>query len=141
MHPNRIINIIFFSNCGIKLTRTKTILKTVRSNWTSLSIIFQKHTLEVKNWTGKIQIELIRNVAIIENIRIKEDVRQGCILSPNFYNLLVEKAFSESTLSSLLGIRANAIFINNIRYTDYTLIKAGCAQYLQNLLIQVNQED
>ena len=70
--------------------------------------------------------------------QIKRGVRQGCVISPDLFNL-----YSESILRNLEdkpGIKVNGEEINNIRYADDTALVAGSKKDLQQLINVVVKE-
>ena len=61
---------------------------------------------------------------------IQRGVRQGCVLSPDFFSL-----YGEIILRSILneeGIQIGGRNINNIRYADDTVLIADSEEKLQN---------
>nr|CAH7733485.1 unnamed protein product [Callosobruchus chinensis] len=89
-------------------------------------------------WHQAAQIRL-QNSATTEEFEIRKGVRQGCILSPMLFNLYVEGVSAEIVSERPMGITANGIPINNIRYADDTAIIAENANDLQTLLNSVNE--
>ena len=69
--------------------------------------------------------------------KIKKGVRQGCVLSPNLFNLYTEKIFRE--VEDMKGVNIGGMNINNLRYADDTVLLAEGPMYLQALLTAVNE--
>ena len=65
--------------------------------------------------------------------KLKKGVRQGCVLSPNLFNLYTEKIFRE--VEDMKGVN-----INNLRYADDTVLLAEGPMFLQALLTAVNEK-
>ena len=70
--------------------------------------------------------------------KIKKAVRQGCVLSPNLFNLYTEKIFRE--VEDMKGINIGGVNINNLRYADDTVLLAEGPMFLQALLTAVNEK-
>ena len=70
--------------------------------------------------------------------KIKKGVRQGCVLSPNLFNLYTEKIFRE--VEDMKGVNIGGVNINNLRYTDDTVLLAREPMFLQALLTAVNEK-
>ena len=70
--------------------------------------------------------------------KIKRGLRQGCILSPNLFNLYTEKIFRE--VEDMKGINIGGVNINNLRYTDDIVLLAEDPMFLQALLTAVNEK-
>ena len=57
--------------------------------------------------------------------KIKEEVRQGCLLSPCLFNLYAEHIMRNAKLDELqAGIKICGRNINNLRYVDGTTLMA-----------------
>ena len=70
--------------------------------------------------------------------KIKKGVRQGCVLSPNLFNLYTEKISRE--VEDMKGINIGGVNINNLRYADDTVLLAEGPMFLQALLTAVNEK-
>ena len=71
-------------------------------------------------------------------IKIKKGVRQGCVLSPNLFNLYTEKIFRQ--VEDMKGVNIGGVNINNLRYTDDTVLLVESPMFLQALLTAVNEK-
>ena len=68
-------------------------------------------------------------------------VHQGCILSSCLFNLFAEYIIQNAGLDELQsGIKIAKRNINNLRYTDYTTLKAENEKELKSLLMRVKEE-
>lgn len=74
------------------------------------------------------------------DIEIKRGVRQGCILSPQLFNVYAENIFREALDDTEEGIKVNGYTLNNSRYADDTLLIADTPQDLETLLKKVSDK-
>ena len=65
-------------------------------------------------------------------VSIKRGVRQGCVFSPDSFNLYSERALAE--IEHLDGIKVGGVNVNNIRYADDTVLIADSQEKLQALI-------
>ena len=73
--------------------------------------------------------------------QIGKGVRQGCILSPCFFNFYAEFLMRNAGLEEAqVGIEIAGRNINNLRYAGDTTLMAESEQKLKSLLIKVKKE-
>ena len=76
-----------------------------------------------------------------EWFQIGKGVRQGCILSPCFFNLYAEYIMRNSGLEETQArIKIARRNINNLRYADDTTLMAESEEELKSLLMKVKEE-
>ena len=73
-----------------------------------------------------------------QDFQIVKGVRQGCILSPNLYNLYTEQIFIE--IEGMPGVVIERVNLNNIRYADDTGLLAIDSVKLQDLINTINEK-
>jgi hypothetical protein len=71
-------------------------------------------------------------------VEIKKGTRQGCVLSPDLYNLYSEYIMRK--IEGMEGIKVGGVNVNNLRYADDTTLIADSNSKLQKLLNAVVQE-
>ena len=78
---------------------------------------------------------------IIDWFQIGKGVRQGCILSPCFFNLYAEYIIRNAGLDEAqAGIKISRRNINILRYADDSTLMAESEEDLKSLLMKVNEE-
>ena len=71
----------------------------------------------------------------LRSFQIQKGVRQGCVMSPNFFNV-----YNESILKSIdksNGISINGEYVTNICYADDAVLIANSPNNLQKMLDEV----
>ena len=72
---------------------------------------------------------------------IREEVHQGCMLSPCLFNLHAENTMRNAGLDEAkAGIRIAKRNINSLRYADDTTLTAESEEKLKSLLMKVKEE-
>ena len=74
---------------------------------------------------------------LTDMVEIKRGVRQGCVLSPDLFNLYGEVIMKE--IDMMDGFSVGGRNLNNVRYADDTVIIADSAEKLQELVNAVNE--
>ena len=78
---------------------------------------------------------------IADLVKTQKGVHQGCILSPNLFNLYAENITQNAGLDeSQGGIKTARRDINNLKYTDDTTLMAENEEELKSLLMKVKEE-
>ena len=73
--------------------------------------------------------------------QIRKGVRQGCILSPCFFNFYAEYIMRNAGLEETqAGIKIAGRNINNLRHADDTTFMAESEEELKSLLMKVEEE-
>ena len=73
--------------------------------------------------------------------QIGKGIRQGCILSPCFFNFYAEYIMWNAGLDKAqAGIKIAGRNINNLRYADDTTLMAESEEELNSLLMKVKKE-
>ena len=76
-----------------------------------------------------------------QTFQIGKGVRQGCILSPCFFNIYAEYIMRNAGLEEAqAGIKIAGRNINNLRYADDTTLMAEGEKELKGLLMKVKEE-
>ena len=73
--------------------------------------------------------------------QIGKGVRQGCILSPCLFNLYTEYIMRKAGLEDAqAGTKISGRNINNLRYSDDTILMAESEEELKSFLMKVKEE-
>ena len=76
----------------------------------------------------------------IDWFQIGKGVCQGCILSPNLFNLYAEYIIRNAVLDEAqAGIKIARRNINNLRYADDTTLMAESEEELKSLLMKIGE--
>ena len=87
-------------------------------------------------WQQKTIVKI--NNDISKPLKIEKDVRQGCVVSPELFNLY--KDITYRNIDQRPGIKIGGHTINNIRYADDTVLLAENETELQQILDTVKTE-
>ena len=74
---------------------------------------------------------------VIGETQIKKEVRQGCVLSPDLFNLCSEIILPD--INDCEGIKVDGVTINNIRYADDILLISTSQRQLQKMLSELEK--
>ena len=73
--------------------------------------------------------------------QIRKEVHQGCILSPCLFNLYAEDIMRSTGLDEgQAGTKVSGRNINNLRYSDDTILMAESEEELKSRLMKVKEE-
>ena len=75
---------------------------------------------------------------ITEWFRTLTGVRQGCILSPQLFNILLELVISLAIQDLNIGINLQGMTINNLRFADDIVLLADSVEDLQTLVTNIH---
>ena len=73
-----------------------------------------------------------------ESIEIKQGMRKGCVVSPDFFSLYTQLAVLK--LNESEGIKISGNIVNNIRYSDDMVLIADSEEKLQALISKLDEE-
>ena len=71
-------------------------------------------------------------------VKIEKGVRQGCVLSPEFFSLYTESIMN--SIAHMEGIEVEGMNINNLRYANGIAIIAETEDQLQKIMGRVTTE-
>ena len=91
-------------------------------------------SIESLYWVQKAYIHSEENVS--DEVKIKRRVRQGCVLSPCFFNLYRENIVRQ--IEDCKGITICGISINDLKYADDTVLLANTMEDLLVIEDKVN---
>ena len=87
-------------------------------------------------WQQKTTVRI--NNSFSNSLNIKRGVRQGCVLSPALFNLYTDIIFRQ--IEELPGLKMGGLKINNLRYSDDTVLLAENEKDLQEIAEKVKVE-
>ena len=65
-------------------------------------------------------------------------IRQGCILSPQLFNILLELVLRLAIQEEQMGAKVQGQYINNLRFADDIVLLAESEEDLQSLVTKVD---
>ena len=76
-----------------------------------------------------------------DSFKVEKGVRQGCLLSPCWFNLYIEHMMRYARLDELqAGIKIGGRNINNLRHVDDTTLMEENKEELKSLLMRVKED-
>ena len=96
----------------------------------------ERHKLDKKSVLESKSIHENRRWVVTGNSHQKR-VRRGCVLPPCLFNLYTENIFG--AMNTNTGIKIGGTTINNLRWTDYTVLLAETEEDLQEISNEVNR--
>ena len=107
--------------------------------WKALALFGfpNKITRLLKDLYDKSQSCVRVNGDLTDWFQTKVGVRQGCIISPQLFNILLELVMAYATTDSAIGIHIQGQLINNLRFADDIALLAENNKDLQSLVTSV----
>ena len=68
------------------------------------------------------------------------EVKQGCVLLPNLFNVSLEEIGSRKVEESTGGVFVQGLLVNNLRFVDDTALTTNNSNELQDLTNKLNTE-
>jgi hypothetical protein len=93
----------------------------------------------VKNIYGKSMSAIKVDKKITEYFKTETGVRQGCILSPYLFNLVLEAIMNMSLKDTEAGIKVAGTQMNNLRFADDIGLLATTESDLQNITTEIDK--
>ena len=87
-------------------------------------------------WQQTAAIKINNQIGEFHSIR--QGVRQGCVLSPDLFNLYSEMIFR--SIENMPGIAVGGYNVNNLRYADDTVLVAKSEKEIQQLITTIVEE-
>ena len=125
------------------LTKPKPLTVWITINWKILKEMgIPDHlTCLLRNLYGSQEPAVRTGYGTTDWFQMGKGVRQGCILSPCFFNFYAEYITRNAGLEETqAGIKIAGRNINNLRYADDTTLMAESEEELKSLLMKVREE-
>src|SRR6218665_881645 len=109
---------------------------------TLLEMGIPKHLIQLLKGLYEDQSAVIRTeFGDTDRFKIKNGVRQGCILSPFLFNLYAERIMRKAEMAEAKeGVKIAGRTLNNLRYADDTTLMAGKIADLAKLIRRLMRE-
>jgi len=107
---------------------------------TMLRMGFPKHLIDLTCKLYQDQESTVRTAnGVTEWFSIGRGLRQGCILSPSFFNVYSEEIMREALEGFEGGVKFGGSKINNLRYADDTTLICSSRKELMDILCRVKR--
>jgi hypothetical protein len=105
---------------------------------TMLRMGFPKHLIDLVSKLYEDQESAVRTSnGNTDWFKIERGVRQGCILSPSFFNVYAEEIMREALEGFSGGVKFGGSLVTNLRYADDTTLICSSKEELMDLLRKV----
>ena len=96
-----------------------------------------KYTKIIRNlyWDQTASVRIMNELS--DEIRMQRGVRQGCVASPNLFNLYTDNIFRD--IINTKGVKVGGKNYNNPRYADDTALLSGNEKELTELTRKINE--
>ena len=96
-----------------------------------------KYTKIIRNlyWDHTASVRIMNELS--DEIRMQRGVRQGCVASPNIFNLYTDNIFRD--IINTKGVKVGGKHYNNPRYADDTALLSGNEKELTELTRKINE--
>ena len=111
------------------------------SLWTTMAEMgFPGHIIDLISKLYKKQRARVRVVGTVSGeFRVRRGVRQGCVLSPNLFNILAERVMREALEEYEGGVHIGGRRMTNLRYADDIVLLTSSEEELQTMVERLDR--